>query len=307
MKKAFVTGASGFIGQALIKKLIMEGWSVVGLAKDKRKTKNLDIKGVRWIYGDIRDIKWHRFVKGCKVFVHLAGIHGYIKIPFAERLSVELKGTENAIKACKNAKVRHFVYVSTAYTHISTDYSKAKNIAKNFVKKEIERGFEATIVCPVVVYGPGNDTNFSRLYEVIKRNRFFFIGEGKNRWNLIYIDDLMNALILIIRNRKLSLGKIFIVSDKPVSVRKLVGIISKEMGVETSNLHLPLTPMMIIGFVFGIFSKLGISVPFTKDTIYNLASSQSYQTSNLLYKLGFKQQIDIGEGIAKTLNEKDSN
>jgi len=301
-KRIFITGASGFIGQALVKKLREKNKKLIGLSRNKARSRKLE--KIEWVFADIRDNCWHDKIKGCDVVIHLAGVLGYKQIPFKERLSIELDGTRNLVKAVEKWKVNYLVYISTAYSDLGTDYAKAKNICKRYVLDEIKKCLPATVVSPVIVYGPGNDANFSRIIKAVKDSRFVFVGNGRNKWSLIYIDDLVNALVLIINNKKIFLGKEVVISGYNISLRKLVDTISASAQVDKPKIYLPKIPMMFLGRMLYLLSKTGISVPFNYDAILNLVSSRNYKTDRELTKLGFKPKTDFNKGIDMTLNEK---
>lgn len=301
MKKAFVTGGTGFIGQALIRRLMNKGWQVTALAQAKEKTTKDGLKKVDWCFGDIRSSGWHPYVKKASVFIHLVGIHGYHPISFKERLSVELEGTKNAILASQKAKVPHFIYVNSAFADANTDYGRTKKKAKDWVEAKIKKGLPATVVCPPTVYGPGDLVNFHRLFFAVARGRFFFVGSGKNTWQLIYIDDFINFLLRIMKRKKQFLGEILVLPGESVSLQKLVAIIAQETAVNPPKIHLPPIPMLIVGYFFSFFSHLGLPVPFTKDTILMLTGSQNCQVNKLKGTLSLQTQTNLPTGIKKTV------
>lgn len=301
--KIFVTGGTGFIGQAMIKRLLKDGWQVTALARSKKKkTKTIGSKKIKWVFGDIRDNCWHQYVVGCKAFIYLVGVHGHKKMPYQERITVELGGTQSAVIAAKQVDVSHFVYIGTAYDQMKTEYARAKNLARQWLEKQIKQGFPATIVCPVTVYGPGDKANLHRLFRAVKLGKFVFIGDGKNSWQLIYIDDLINGLMLILRNQKKVLKKTLVLTgSQSVTLKKLISLIAKKEGVSVPKIHLPKMPMLLLGRLFSSIAKLRIKGPFTWDTVVTITKTQKHFNSKILKNLGFKARIKLSEGIAKTI------
>ncbi len=276
MTKTFVTGGTGFIGSAVVKRLRDEGYQIITLK------------------GEIRNPSWIKKAKGCDFILHFAGVHGFRRMPFKERLSIELGGTKNLVKAVKISGAK-LIYLSTAYSNMATDYAKTKNIAKKYLLKEIKKGLPATIVCPVSVYGPGPDKNIRRLINLVLTGRFFFVGNGKNTWHFIYIDDLVEAIILIIKNFNKTNGETYIISQgKPIQLIKLVDLIAKEAGIKVRKIFLPKTLMKVLGKIF------------FRDAVTNMTVSQNYPLSRGLINLGFRPKVGLVEGIRKTLDEKNS-
>lgn len=299
--KAFVTGGTGFIGQALIKRLMADDWQVVALARSEKKAKKMNLSKVGWCFGDIRERDWHQSVLGADVFIHLVGVHGFLRLSFEERLSIELGGTKSAIAAAKQMGVVHFVHLSTAYTDIGTDYSRAKKTTQQWLEREMRKGFPATVVCPVTVYGPGDLANLHRLFISVAKGRFFFIGSGENIWQLIFIDDLLDGIAKILTKKKKAVGKVFILAGpKPVSLKDFVKTIAQEASVSEPKIHLPQKPMLVMGRAFSFVSKVGLPVPFTADTIRIMAAEQSYCPREAEKILGFKPKTHLATGIKKT-------
>lgn len=299
--KVFVTGGTGFIGQALIKRLIDDGWQVTALARSREKAKKAGFDKVKWYFGDICDTEWHQSVLGADVFVHLVGVHGYLRLPYKERLSVELEGTKSAVSAAKKAKISHFIHLGTAYTDLETEYARAKKIAQRWLEREMKKGFPATIVCPVTVYGPGDLANLHRLFIAVAKSRFFFIGRSQNAWQLVYIDDLIEFLMRILKKRKEALGKVFVLTNKPVSLKDFVKTIAQEVSVPEPKIHLPERPMLMVGKVFSFLSRAGLPVPFTLDTVRVMTRGQNYRSSKVKKTLGFRPRTDLRTGIRRTV------
>lgn len=303
MKKIFVTGGTGFIGQVLIQRLLLEGWKVVALARNTEKTKEVKHEGLEWVIGDIRESSWHQYLAGCDTVVHLAGNLGSLKLSWSERLSIQLDGTENVISAAKKVKIGHFVHISTAYTEFGTEYARAKKMGQKLVEQEIKKSFPATIICPVTVYGPGDLNNLYRIFQAISRQRFIFIGNGNNPVNFIFIDDLINGLIRVINNKKRVIGQILILGDEDFYSWKEFGfLIAKKEGVKGPSIYLPKALMVFFGHIFSLLSQLGIPTPFTLDTIRSLTFNKTFDIQTSQKLLNFKPKISLEEGVEKTVN-----
>lgn len=300
IKKAFITGGTGFIGQALIKRLIKNRWKLTVLVRSKEKAQIIKNPNVEIVLADIKDLSWQGKVKGCEVFIHLSGLHGSLKIPWQERLAVELDGTKNAISASEKAEVKHFIHISTAYTKLPTLYGKAKKITESWVEQQIKKGFPATIVCPVTVYGPGDLVNLYRLFKAVNKRRFFFIGNGENLLQLIHIDDLTFALEKIMNQPK-TVGKKIILGAETVSWKEFVGKIAEIEGVKKPSIYLPKLPFLISGKLFSWFSQKNIPVLFTEDTVITLTSQQLFDLKPGNKLLGLKPKTPLDENLRKTI------
>lgn len=298
--KVFITGATGFIGRALVTRLLANGWQVVGLARDPAKTWKQ--QGLTWVFGDIRDTSWHPAVKGCRVLIHAAGVHGYVHIPWKERVVIELTGTKNIISAAERYRVSYIIYISTQYTKLGTEYGRAKRLALQWIQGRIGHGLPATVVCPVTVYGPADLGNSFRLFRSVAKQRFVLIGEGRAPAWFLYIDDFVHGVIRVLNQRKRCLGKILTFSPKTaVPLRDMVGLIAQAEGVAAPAVSLPKPLMDRAGAVFSVLSRLGFPVPFTRDTVTMLTADLAIDGSETDRLLGKVATMDLAHGIAQTV------
>lgn len=90
------------------------------------------------------------------MLIHAAGAHGYLRMPWKERVAIELTGTKNVIKAVERYRVSYIIYISTTYAALATEYGRAKRLALAWLKKRMDQTLPATVICPVTVYGPGD-------------------------------------------------------------------------------------------------------------------------------------------------------
>ena len=302
--KVFITGATGFIGRSVVERLIREGWDVTALVRRTISNERREFKKIKIVYGDIRDSSWTSEVREKNIFIHLAGIHGFVDMPESERVSIEVDGSRNVISACKKYKVP-LIYTSTAYVSMRTTYARVKSLAKKEVVKTISEGLKGVILSPVAVYGRGNDRNFSRVFSLLNKGYFFFVGTGNTKWHLVYIDDLIVALMLIIKNLKKLYGKNLVVSGpKPISLIKIVEIFEKLTGKKVTRFYVPEFVMRFMGLAFSILESYGLGTPFNFDNVVTMTTDQYFPTSVELTSLGFEAKVDMERGMALTLFSK---
>ena len=120
---------------------------------------------------------------------------------------------------------------------------------------------------PVVIirisetYGPG-DRRLLKLFKAINKNVFFVIGKGNNVHHLIYIDDLVNGLLLVAEHKE-ALGEIFVLAGKNhVTTNEMVNTIAKVMGKKAPKFRMPLVPFDLMAVLMGaLFRPIGIQPP----------------------------------------------
>jgi nucleoside-diphosphate-sugar epimerase len=240
--RAFVTGATGFVGSRLLTALRANGDAVRALARPGRAPAAGHSR-VTWVSGDVaapeslRDGAW-----GCDVAFHCA--HGGDDAASSHRMNVE--GTLHVLEAARAAGVRRVVHVSTwrvhgrrlpAYVHeelplvptgIPYDVSKAEaeRAASAFARRN---DIELVILRPTLVYGPGSQPWVNELVDRLKYERLLLIDGGAAPANVVHVDDLVQAMLRAAGTPGAA-GHAFLISGPPVSWRDYLGALSTLLG-----------------------------------------------------------------------------
>ncbi len=195
-KKILVTGGTGTIGGALVRRLAGLGHTlrVLTLPGDPHAA-SLAGNGIEIRYGDISDPEAvNGICEGVSTVIHLAAV--IIAEDESAFDHVNVNGTRYLLTDAKNCGVRHFVYVSSAsvvYRKI-TPYSRSKRIAERYVR---DSGLPWTIVRPTLVYGETGGQEFDMFLEYLRSWPVVpFIGAGKARKRPVYVGDLVDGIEL---------------------------------------------------------------------------------------------------------------
>ncbi|MFH1277612.1 MAG: NAD-dependent epimerase/dehydratase family protein [Candidatus Eisenbacteria bacterium] len=259
-----VTGATGFVGFALCRRLADEGERVVAFVRDRDRAEPLERLGVECRRVDIRrpDEVIARFPAGVETVYHMAAAFRTEHARREEFHAVNVEGTRHLLDAAKTRGAGRFVHCSTVGVHGAIadppadenapfrpgdHYQRTKAEGERVVRERAGGGLPAVIVRPVGVYGPG-DTRFLKLFRGIGRGRFVMIGSGRNRYHMTYIDDLIRGILLCGRDNR-ALGGTFIVAggDCP-TVRELVDRIAAVLGRPKPRLRVPYGPVLVASF-----------------------------------------------------------
>lgn len=236
MKRALVTGATGFIGGRLAEVLVAQGVEVVALVRRWGSASRLSRLPVRMVGGDVLDPPSLREAStGCDVVFHCAvdfrtqgGAH--------KRSSAE--GTGNVLRAALDAGASRVVHLSSAAVHglspkrgtaveegaplrrVGHDYCDGKIAAEGIVRDFQRRhGLPVTILRPTVVYGPFGSYSASPA-RVAREGRLLLVDGAGGVCNALYVDDLVQA-ILLAAVRSEAVGQIFNVSGpRPLTWRE---------------------------------------------------------------------------------------
>ncbi len=188
--RALVTGATGFIGQALVPVLDAAGVTVRGLgrtASTKCEWWCADLTRTESLRGACADID---------VVFHLAGV-AHTRARGSEHAEVTVAGTHALLAEARSAGVRRFVFVSSIKALCSDDeYARSRRAAEELVRAA---GFPMTaVVRPGLVYGPGMKGNLARLLNFAARGWPLPVPRGGALRSLIHRDDLVRVLIALI-------------------------------------------------------------------------------------------------------------
>jgi nucleoside-diphosphate-sugar epimerase len=324
--RAFVTGATGMIGSALVGRLSQAGGRVVALVRDLDRADSLkEIAGVELFLGDVRErTGLARALRGCDVVFHLAAkVH-------APRGSgapgdesdfelVNVEGTRNLMDAAVEAGVAKFVFFSTVAVYPSSEdmldedsatvpataYGASKLAAERIVlERAAAAGIKATVLRLPVVYGPRDRGNVARLIDAIRRKRYFIVGAGANVKSMVAVGNVVDAATLVADDER-ARGRVYIVCDeRAYTQREISETIAGALGIAPRFLRLPLGAATLLGRLADYAGDLtGMNLPISTDRIRKLSSTTCYSAARIERELGFKPRVTLREGLADAVEE----
>jgi nucleoside-diphosphate-sugar epimerase len=252
--RVLVTGATGFVGSALLPELRSRGWQV--RAATRGPVAGLAVETVA--VGDIgEDTGWSEALEGVRAVVHLAA---HVHPPGrdgpdgdAVHFRVNAAGTGRLAEAAVAAGVRRFVFVSSvkavADGGVVTDgspprpgsaYGRSKLEGERALERIAGRtGMEAVVLRPPLVYGPGVGANFLRLLRACRRGLPLPLGAVRNRRSLIHVANLADAVATCLSHPRAT-GHRFLVHDGPTpSTPELVAALRASFGLPPRLVPVP--------------------------------------------------------------------
>jgi dihydroflavonol-4-reductase len=318
-KTVLVTGATGFVGGALVAALLKEGCSVDCLVRSTSNTNALRNFPVRLIPGDLEKLSAMReALAGIDTVYHVAGAikaanrDGYFR---ANQI-----GTRNLLEAVaeSSTNLKRFVYVSSLAAagpspkgHGLTEeeqpnpiswYGESKLLSEQEVLK-FAKTFPVTILRPSAVYGP-RDRETLLIFQMIKRGCLFTPGRFTRRFSLIHVDDLVSALISAGKHDTPS-GELFFVSRPEIYTWGEVGqAIAKALDKKYRWVPFPQRIAEMAGLAGDLWSKLsGRPATVNSQKVKELLQpSWICDSSKARKSLGFDPKIDLENGICGTVN-----
>ena len=209
-----ISGGAGFLGLHLARRLLAEGHQVRSLDLVPLDESDLDVEELR---GDIRDEAAAReLVDGARILVHAAAALP-IRGSRREIRSVNVDGTLTLLSAAADAGVRRVVFVSSTAVYgvpekhpIEEDdplhgvghYGESKIEAENVCRAFIKRGLDCVILRPKTFIGPERLGVFEILFDWMRESRrIYVLGDGSNRYQLLAVEDLVEAIVLAASKR----------------------------------------------------------------------------------------------------------
>jgi UDP-glucose 4-epimerase len=275
--RSLVTGAAGFIGKHLVRRLLDEGYDVISF--DIREC-NLGTKIIR---GDIVSFDFEEILKGVDVVFHLASLLGtselFHRIIESERVNV--LGTLNLLEAMRKKNVKKIIFTSKPNFWKHNVYTITKQTCENYLEMyQSVFGFQSIIVRPYNIYGPAEEVTEYRkaipyfIMAALKGEPLEIFGNGEQMMDAIYIDDAVEALI---RTAEIAPKDIVeIGTSKPVKVKDLAEKILDLTNASSSIVYVPM--------------RRG------EGNNHDICAN-----GNMSRLLGFSPRITLDEGLKKTI------
>lgn len=316
-KRVLVTGATGFTGGALARKLVEQGNHVVALVRKTGNIKALQELGVELVYGDITDrAAVISAAENCDVIYHIAAVFRTAGHPDSYYEGVNTTGVQHVIDAALQHKVGHTVHCSTIGVHGDVEdlpsneespfnpgdiYQRTKLAGEQLFAEAMAAGLSGTIFRPGAIYGPG-DMRLLKMFKQIKRGFFPLFGGGKNLYHLSYIDDLTDGIILCGEHPN-AVGERFILcSNEYGTLKQLSAMIAAELGVKAPSFAPPIGPLMLAAKICeGICKPLGIDPPLHTRRVEFFVKSRAFDNSKAKKLIGYAPKISTKEGVKRTI------
>lgn len=261
--KVFVTGATGFVGTAVVKALRQRNHKVIGLVRDTSKSKTLEQLGVMLAVGDmLKPATYEGIVQTVDTVIHTAqyGIQGRFthgKLKQIEQADALM--TQTLAQACL-AHDKKFIYTSGCFNfgdcgdewiteqtpmHPSPLGEVHTQMTKYLLSLYQQKHLRVIIIIPGFVYGPGGLFKQS-FYDTLQKGQLRVFGSGKNYWSSIHVDDL--AAVFALAAESEAYGESYnVVDNEPLPLREMVNLFTDAMGKKRVGTMAPWLLKLIIG------------------------------------------------------------
>jgi nucleoside-diphosphate-sugar epimerase len=318
--KYLITGATGFIGPHLVRKLVSDGHTCRCLVRTGSNTEPLKASGVELVEGDItRAETLQGMADGMDRVLHMATLGHMANFRVTESMfdAINVQGTQNIMSEALRAGVRRVVHCSTvAAMGICEDvpateeslcsphhpYGRSKLKAeKNILDMITEKQLPAVIIRFSMVYGPGDSRDILKLTRMTQKGLFPKVGNRPKLTPLIHVDDAVHGLLLAAE--KGGVGEIYLITNRnSLPFDEIRQILQKALGITRWPLYVPeWAALALASLSEKIFPMLGKIPPVSRKNIESTLADRVFSIEKSQKEIGFIPEVDPVEGLKETV------
>jgi NADH dehydrogenase len=295
--KVFLTGATGFVGSHLLRRLLQDGHSVRALVRRPAALRQAGVSGqsVEQIVGDITDGKLREAAAGCDALINLVGIiyeHGKQTFEAVHHL-----GTKNLVEAARASGIKRFVQMSAlgARPGNASLYHTTKFAAEEEVRKS---GIPFVILRPSLIFGPGS-AFVQQMISVMQAAPLLrpVAGTGKYRFRPVDVHDVAECFARALTNSEAVGQTIDLVGGEELTLDEIAAEIAACLNIHKTAVHIPIPVMKMAA---AIFSALPIKPPITAVQVRMLEEG-STASPTLMQQIFRITPVRFREGIKSYL------
>ena len=313
--KVLVTGASGFVGSAVARKLVLAGYSVRALVRNKSPRSHLSGLDIEFFEGDLRDWRsLRRAIAGMRYVFHVAADYRLWARNPREIFATNVEGTQNLMQAALETGVERLIYTSSVATIAVQSgrpadettpldenegigaYKRSKIAAERLVEAMVaERGLAAVIVNPSTPIGPRDvrPTPTGRIIIEAARGRIpAFINTGLN---LVHVDDVASGHLAALHYGRI--GERYILGGQNVLFSQMLRDVADLVGRRAPRVRLPWRALIPVAFVAEAVANVTGREPFTTVTGVRMAQHRMFYASTKAEQVLSYRSRPYTEGI----------
>jgi dihydroflavonol-4-reductase len=272
--RALVTGATGFVGSAVARRLIQQGWEVRALARKGSDRRNLRDLAVEVVEGDLgEESSLGLALEGCEALFHVAADYRLGAPDPRPLYRTNVEGTRSILKAAMNAKVARVVYTSSVATvgippdgspgneatpvglsHMIGHYKRSKFLAEQVAREAAAAGMHVVIVNPSTPIGPGDvkPTPTGQMVLDAAAGRMpAYLDTGLN---IVHVDDVAAGHLLAYHHGRS--GERYILGGEDMTLREILVEIAQLTGRKPPSIRLPTAVVFPIACVAEVAARI---------------------------------------------------
>lgn len=304
--KVFVTGATGFIGKHLVRRLIAEGHQVRCLVRPSSQTAALRQLGVELSPGDVNnDAALQAGMAGCDWVFHLANLYSMWE-PDPERFTrINVAGTRSVLSAARAARVRRVIYVSTVAVYgepaekpfdetcqpgpeLFSAYARTKAAAERLAWEFYCDGLPLVVLYPGIVLGAGDEKASGHYIQDIIRRRVPSTIFHNSTSIYVYVEDVVDALLCAAANPR-AVGQKYLLGKYALTGREFADLVSQVSGVPLPPFRFPDWLVISVAYLL-----TGLAYIFRRPPLWGLSIDASQTLKHGFCCDGSKAERELG-------------
>ena len=268
--RAFITGATGFIGINLVRRLLDDGWQTTVLHRKGSQLKSLERLDVEFVEGDLSDVdKLDQILsEGFDAVFHLAGDISLWKQNNRQQDEVNIEGTKNLARLSLKHDVGRFIHTSSIAVWglqsgviseqteklgatAPINYMRSKYFGEQEVLACVEEGLDAVILNPSNVMGPYDSRGWSRLFLLIKKGQLAGFTPGLGAF--CHVKDVVDAHVMAFKHGKR--GQNYLLGGPHCSYEDLITEIAQRVQAPAPK-KIPFSLVMSVAYLSECISWL---------------------------------------------------
>ena len=317
--RVLVTGAAGFLGRAVVRRLSEAGHAVVALVHDRDP--EVGTASVERRAGDIVHLDaTAQAVAGCDAVVHCAArVAPFGRID--EYYDVNVRGTDNLLAACEIAGIRKFVFTSCAGVVLDrgdlngvnetqrmparapTPYLATKAIAERHVLAASSADFATVALRPHLLWGPSEGALLPRLAALAKAGKLRLFGEADKKIDSCYVDNAADAHVAALERLEPDAaiaGKAyFITQGQPASIEGFVNGLLRAAGYPAETRRLSTPVARVLASTAPLRRAVGADPLVTGDLLALFGQATWFNIAAARRDLDYQPRVAMAEGFAR--------
>ena len=299
----FVTGATGFIGKNLVRRLVRDKTGrVICLVRRTSDIEELKALGVELYFGDITDAATLSGIDlPCDLLFHCAA---YVNEGDIKKLNeVNVVGTENIFRFAFDRQIKKVIYISSVAVvsgnlqvplteelpyAATNNYGVSKIAAEKIAEKYRAKGLKIAILRPSMVYGEEEPHMMRYLLKAVKLRLLPLVNGGGAKFHLVYIQHVIDALIFMIKDERCFKGAFFIADKEIMTNKEVLTIMAQALGAKPPREMPEIVRRFLLCLPF-VGAKLNF---FQKDRVYSTKKIEA---------LGFKFTFDCRHALSDSV------
>lgn len=322
MSRYCVTGAAGFVGRNLVKRLTENGHEVTAMVRKASDAARVGVTSARIVVADLLDPSSLRLALVdsdvvCHCAVSLPGPHNR-----GDVWETNVNGTRNLVSACGDAQVRRLIFISTESVYRPRlDYAASETSPLTSERQHVheggypsskveaesiafeggrKHGFEVVVVRPSLIYGPEPSVGFNQILLWSRRRVHWLIGGGTCPISICHIADVV-AAIAKAGEQSRAAGQVYNVSDgEQRTKREILELIAKASGTRPLCVPIPARPAYLLTKLVHFLLKpvaSGLAAKFDVRKIDFSISNHAMDIRKIRTELGYSPTISLTSGL----------